>query len=187
MGHASSTIQIFSLDTKTVHLVPHFHVATQMQNLLAGEFVFSGNPITQLNHKPDNFPSLQNELRIVGFVYYNVIGPIFQKMMQFQMGRTLKKKGRKDLIPKVVPNYPPGCKRITISENYLETLAEQHVHVVRDNIVAVDGNKLTTATGETAEFDILVLATGYKVQEFLGPFEGKSCKETLFHLCTKMF
>jgi cation diffusion facilitator CzcD-associated flavoprotein CzcO len=117
--------------------------------------------------------SLQNELRIVGFVYYNVVGPIFQKFMSLQMSRTLKKRGRKDLVAKVVPTYPPGCKRITISENYLETLSEKHVHVIRDNIIAVDGNKLTTATGETQEFDVLVLATGYKVQEFLGPFDGK--------------
>lgn len=112
-------------------------------------------------------------MRIIGFVYYNIIGPIFQRLMQFQMGRTLKKRGRKDLISKVVPTYPPGCKRITISENYLETLSEQHVHVVRDNIVTVDGNKITTSTGESAEFDVLVLATGYKVQEFLGPFDGE--------------
>ena len=112
-------------------------------------------------------------MRIIGFVYYNIIGPIFQRLMQFQMGRTLKKRGRKDLISKVVPTYPPGCKRITISENYLENLSEQHVHVVRDNIVTVDGNKITTSTGESAEFDVLVLATGYKVQEFLGPFDGE--------------
>lgn len=89
------------------------------------------------------------------------------------MGHFLKKRGRKDLIPKVVPTYPPGCKRITISENYLQTLSEKHVHVDRDNIVAVDGNKLTTAAGDTQEFDVLVLATGYKVQEFLGPFDGR--------------
>jgi cation diffusion facilitator CzcD-associated flavoprotein CzcO len=108
-------------------------------------------------------------------VYYNVVGPIFQRFMQWQMGALLKKRGRKDLIPKVVPNYPPGCKRITISENYLETLSQDNVHVIRENIVEVDGNKLTTSTGETHEVDIVVLATGYKVQEFLGPFDGKAC------------
>ncbi|CAO3660351.1 unnamed protein product [Umbelopsis vinacea] len=132
--------------------------------------LFAVFPVFMWLHRCKIF--LQNEMRIIGFVYYNIIGPIFQRLMQFQMGRTLKKRGRKDLISKVVPTYPPGCKRITISENYLETLSEQHVHVVRDNIVTVDGNKITTSTGESAEFDVLVLATGYKVQEFLGPFDA---------------
>ncbi|KAH8552901.1 putative flavin-binding monooxygenase-like protein [Umbelopsis sp. PMI_123] len=132
--------------------------------------LFAWFPIIMWMHRCQIF--LQNELRIVGFVYYNVVGPIFQRFMQWQMGALLKKRGRKDLISKVVPNYPPGCKRITISENYLETLSQDNVHVIRENIVEVDGNKLTTSTGETHEVDIVVLATGYKVQEFLGPFDA---------------
>lgn len=107
-------------------------------------------------------------------MYYNVVGPIFKTFLSYHMGRVLKKRGRKDLIPKVIPKYSPGCKRITMSENYLETLAQDNVHVINEKIVQVDGNKLITSTGETHEVDVLVLATGYKVQEFLGHFDGKS-------------
>ncbi|KAI8575412.1 hypothetical protein K450DRAFT_284357 [Umbelopsis ramanniana AG] len=132
--------------------------------------LFTWFPIIMWLHRCSIY--VLNELRIVGFVYYNIVGPIFKTVLSYHMGQVLKKRGRKDLIPKVIPKYSPGCKRITMSENYLETLAQDNVHVINEKIVQVDGNKLITSTGETHEVDVLVLATGYKVQEFLGHFDA---------------
>lgn len=94
---------------------------------------------------------------------------LFEKLTAFR----LKRAGRPDLIPVLTPSFPPGCKRIAKSENYLEALAKPNVTVVPRAVKDAQGNVLIDSEGNAQQADVLVLATGFDVQGFLGNLESK--------------
>lgn len=84
------------------------------------------------------------------------------------MTQLLISKGRPDLISKLIPDITPGCKRIGISDDYLQALCQKNVTVNTSPIVNVQGQTITTADGSQTHVDVLCLATGFNVNGFLG-------------------
>ncbi|KAL2834565.1 hypothetical protein BJY01DRAFT_239142 [Aspergillus pseudoustus] len=78
----------------------------------------------------------------------------------------------------IVPNFPLGCKRRIFDPNYLESLHRSNVEVAPVGIESIDETGITSSDGERTEFDAIVLATGFDVQQFLVPMEiyGKKGK-----------
>lgn len=89
---------------------------------------------------------------------------MFEKLTAYR----LKKAGRPDLIPILTPKDAPGCKRIAKSENYLEALAKPNVTVVPSAVKETNGDIIIDTHGNKQQVDILVLATGFDVEGFLG-------------------
>ncbi|KAI8881608.1 alpha/beta hydrolase fold-3 domain protein [Backusella circina FSU 941] len=81
---------------------------------------------------------------------------------------TLKSKGREDLIPKLMPRFEVGCKRIGISDDYIPSLCSPNVSITNSPIKSIKGNTITTEDGEENGLDALILATGFDVTGFLG-------------------
>ena len=73
------------------------------------------------------------------------------------------------LREKLVPNYPMGCKRVLISNDYLPALARPNVEVVTDRIREVTDSGVVTEDGRAREVDAIVLGTGFQTNEFLAP------------------
>lgn len=96
-----------------------------------------------------------------------------RKKLEGEMRNRILKSGRPDLVDKLIPKYPPGCKRIVVTDDYLETLCKSNVVVETSPIESVKGNTITTKDGNQEEFDILCLATGFDVQGFLGHLQSK--------------
>ncbi|KEF50962.1 uncharacterized protein A1O9_12980 [Exophiala aquamarina CBS 119918] len=63
----------------------------------------------------------------------------------------------------MIPTWPPGCRRLTPGEGYLETLIQDHVGVIHGKIIRFTENRLVTATGEELNFDIIAYATGLAI------------------------
>ncbi|KAI9483616.1 MAG: flavin-containing monooxygenase FMO [Benjaminiella poitrasii] len=93
-----------------------------------------------------------------------LIHRLFEKLTAYR----LKKAGRPDLVPILTPNFPPGCKRVAKSENYLEALAKPNVTVIPRAVKETRENVIVDTEGNEQEVDILVLATGFDVHGFLG-------------------
>lgn len=93
------------------------------------------------------------------------------------MTKTLTSLNRKDLVEKLVPTYSVGCKRIAYSRIYLEGIARENVCVERSPISAVKSNSIVTEDGEEREIDVLVLATGFITQDYMGPLQSKLYKK----------
>ncbi|CAO3589258.1 unnamed protein product [Absidia cylindrospora] len=112
---------------------------------------------------------LGREMFYVNFRYFDsFVGKIARKFSTKEMEKRLISKGRPDLIKSLVPDYDFGCRRITPSEVYLESLTENNVSVERNAIKSVHGHTITTADGNEFECDVLILATGYDTTGFLG-------------------
>jgi cation diffusion facilitator CzcD-associated flavoprotein CzcO len=74
-----------------------------------------------------------------------------------------------ELRRKLVPDYPMGCKRVLISNDYLPALARPNVNVITDRIEEVTERGVRTADGVEREHDALILGTGFAAHEFLAP------------------
>jgi cyclohexanone monooxygenase len=69
------------------------------------------------------------------------------------------------LRAKVTPRWQIGCKRILMSNTYYPALAQTHVDVVTDGIVAVRPNAVVSTDGRVREVDAIVVATGFHVTD----------------------
>jgi 4-hydroxyacetophenone monooxygenase len=77
---------------------------------------------------------------------------------------------RPDLIAKLLPDYPPYVKRPTIgSGNFFEAIKRPNVEIVTDAIEKMTETGIVDATGRLHEFDVIIYATGFKVQDYLTP------------------
>jgi cation diffusion facilitator CzcD-associated flavoprotein CzcO len=86
----------------------------------------------------------------------------FERRVVADAKGAILKTGRKDLIEKLKPTSPLGCKRGSFSADYYQTVARPNVSIVSEEIVSVNGNEIISKNGTKAEFDLLVLGTGFK-------------------------
>lgn len=82
----------------------------------------------------------------------------------------------------LTPDYPVGCKRRIFDTGYLASLNNDNVDLTTDRIDHFTEDSIVTKSGHQHQVEIICLATGYKVQEYLQPMEiigrdGKSLQE----------
>ncbi len=76
-----------------------------------------------------------------------------------------------DLMPKVLPEYPPFGKRMLLDNGWFRTLARDHVHHVEGAVTRVLPHAIVTSDGATHEADVLIWATGFDVVNLLAPMK----------------
>ncbi|MBU3705309.1 MAG: NAD(P)/FAD-dependent oxidoreductase, partial [Mycobacterium sp.] len=74
-----------------------------------------------------------------------------------------------DLAAKVIPDYPATGKR-TLQDNgsWLRTLRRDNVELVRCGIDRIEADAVVASDGTRYPADVLVYATGFRVNDFLG-------------------
>ena len=73
---------------------------------------------------------------------------------------------RPDLVPHVVPTYPPGAKRLLRDNGvWAGALTRDNVTLVTDEIREITPTGIVTADGSTREVDAIVVATGFHTTE----------------------
>lgn len=71
----------------------------------------------------------------------------------------------------LTPDYPVGCKRLLISDDYFQALVRPHVELVTDPIERIEPRGVVTRDGARREVDAIVFATGFDTTSFLAPLE----------------
>ena len=69
------------------------------------------------------------------------------------------------------PDHRAACKRLVVSPDFYEAIQRDGAHLVTEKIVRVEPDGVRTADGELHRLDVLVLATGFRVDRFLRPIE----------------
>jgi 4-hydroxyacetophenone monooxygenase len=75
--------------------------------------------------------------------------------------------GREDLLPKVLPDYPPFGKRILLDNGWYATLRRDNVELVTEAVTEVTPKGLVTESGDEFPFDVVIWATGFEAAKFL--------------------
>ncbi len=76
-----------------------------------------------------------------------------------------------ELKEQLRPNYRAACKRLVISPNFYEAIQRPNALLVTDPIERIEPAGVRTRDGRLHELDVLVMATGFKVDRFLRPIE----------------
>jgi len=75
------------------------------------------------------------------------------------------------LKAKLTPDYPIGCKRILVSDDYYQTLMQPNVELVTEAVAEVTPTGVKTADGAEHACDVLVYGTGFITTDFVSPVE----------------
>lgn len=65
------------------------------------------------------------------------------------------------LLQKILPDYAPGCKRLTPAPGYLESLKDPKVNYITERIVRATASGLVTADGKEHPVEAIIAATGF--------------------------
>lgn len=81
-----------------------------------------------------------------------------------------------DLRRRLTPDYPVGCKRILIADDFYPVFERPNVELVTDPIDHVTADGIVTADGRTRPVDAIIFATGFEATRFLAPLriEGRN-------------
>jgi cation diffusion facilitator CzcD-associated flavoprotein CzcO len=71
-----------------------------------------------------------------------------------------------ELRKKLTPKYKPGCKRILISDNFYQAVADPKTEVITDGIQRVTRDGIITVDGAERKVDAIVCATGFHVTDW---------------------
>lgn len=77
---------------------------------------------------------------------------------------------RPDLLPVVMPDYPPLAKRMLLDNGaWANALRRDNVELITDPIVSITEHGIVSGDGTEREVDVIVYATGFRASEFLAP------------------
>jgi len=69
------------------------------------------------------------------------------------------------------PDYQAACKRLVVSGAFYEAIQQPNAELVTEAIECIEPEGIRTADGVLHELDVLVLATGFRVDRFVRPME----------------
>jgi cation diffusion facilitator CzcD-associated flavoprotein CzcO len=109
----------------------------------------------------------QYEGRAVGFTR-------IKAMMDVAVGWPFKALLRRQvpdarLRDKLTPDYPIGCKRILLSNDYLATMTRANVELVTQGIWRITPEGIATEDGQHHQVDAIIYGTGFAATSFLAP------------------
>ena len=121
-------------------------------------------------------PLAQSLLRKGLFAYFELghgglrRGSVMNRVAQWLCERNLRQSVTDERLRKVLlPDYPAGCKRILISNDYYRAVQQPHVSVLTSPIAEVCPDGLRTEDGVLHEADVIIYGTGFAASDLLAP------------------
>jgi cation diffusion facilitator CzcD-associated flavoprotein CzcO len=111
-------------------------------------------------------------------IYWRLEARFFLMRKDSRMGRWAQKKFAEGLRPLVsdrvteavlIPDYPIGCKRILISNDWYPAITKASVRSVTSPVARIERDAVVTADGERHTVDTMIFGTGFEATRFLGP------------------
>ncbi len=111
---------------------------------------------------------LRFELFTLILTRLRVLARPFERSYEHQLRKEI---GDSDLRERLLPDYPLGCKRVLISNDWLATLARDDVEVVTDPIRELTHDGVIAADGTEHPADVVIFGTGFATNDFLAPMK----------------
>ena len=78
---------------------------------------------------------------------------------------------RQDLLPDVLPDYPPFGKRMLLDNGWYKALRRPNVRLVTDGAARIEDDTVISTSGERFPVDVLIVATGFDAVNMLASFK----------------
>ncbi|WP_193199868.1 flavin-containing monooxygenase [Nostoc sp. MG11] len=193
--HSAQWNHQYNLSDKTVAVIGTGASAIQFIPLIAKEvkklFIFQSSANWILNKQDYKFNQFQHwifktfpftvnlyrlwiyltlEFLLVNGVLQKdgILGKIFTAYLSHQRHQKVKKAALQSVLE---PNFPVGCKRVLLSNDYYETLQQPNVEVITNRIKAISTNSVLTQDDQEYPIDTLIFATGFHATNFLSPIK----------------
>ena len=75
------------------------------------------------------------------------------------------------LAKDLTPDYPLGCKRILLADDFYPAMQRENVRLITDTINKIDKSAIITESGERHAVDCIITATGFKSHHFLSDID----------------
>lgn len=128
----------------------------------------------------EKIPLLHDLDRARIFWWFEFLGSALQRKATFNKpaafifrtaAKLLMKAQVKDpeLRRKLTPDYPVGCKRVLLSNEWLPALASKNVELVTDGVREITPTGIVANDGTHREVDAIIYGTGFEATGFLAP------------------
>lgn len=134
---------------------------------------YSDEERARFRNNPEELEELIDELRSKTLKGYaaaviDVDSPELAVIEQLCMDHlaTVRDPGLRELL---TPDYRVACKRLVISGTFYNAIQQPNANLVVSAIERIEPEGVRTADGKLHELDVLVLATGFRVDRFIRP------------------
>jgi cation diffusion facilitator CzcD-associated flavoprotein CzcO len=134
---------------------------------------FSEEDRAEFHHDPERLTGLHERLSELfgGFsaAVIDASSPLMANIEQLCLDNLEQNVHDPELRERLRPDYRAACKRLIVSPNFYEAIQRPNAELVTDAIECVEPGGVRTKDGRVRELDVLVLATGFRVDSFLRP------------------
>ena len=175
VGTGSSAIQIVAaLIDQVAHLSLFQRTAQWIMPM--GNPAYSAADKTQFRAHPEAIEEIRAEVaRMFTDGFANHLADVSSPQLQAIHGAcvaNLESSVRDSALrEKLRPTYRAACKRLIMSENFYDAIQRPNASLVTERIAQIEPAGVRTRDGELHALDVLVLATGFRVDRFLRPIE----------------
>lgn len=185
IGNGSSAVQIIpQLQPKASHLFEYIRTPTYIVPEFLPEFAPDGTNFMYTDEHKAQLARNPTELRDLRRKMEHSFNCFFRLFLQhspqqawaretFTQMMKDKLNGDEELISKLVPHWPVGCRRITPGHGYLEALQQDNTTARFDPIQRISEKGIVLLKDGSEyedELDILICATGFDLS-FIPPWE----------------
>ena len=103
-----------------------------------------------------------NEAQVVGMMYNDNILKLGEVIGKRHINKYIKDP---ELRRKLTPTFKLGCKRVLLSNNYYQALAQPNLEVITDGIQKFTKDSVVTNDGKSRKIDAVILGTGFHVAD----------------------
>jgi cation diffusion facilitator CzcD-associated flavoprotein CzcO len=129
-------------------------------------WAFKNLPLVALLHRLWIF--LSCEFRIIAFWKMGLAHHIYHWWLLKKMRQQVPEEKREVLIP----DYPPGCKRVLLSSDFLQIVQRPNFSIVSAPITGIDADAIVTDS-KRYPVDVIIYGTGFEATNLLGTFPVK--------------
>jgi cation diffusion facilitator CzcD-associated flavoprotein CzcO len=108
----------------------------------------------------------QHEVRVMGLTWLQPLTFWLGAICRRHLERNIQDPG---LRARLTPDYPIGCKRVLLSNDFYPALNRSNVALVTDAVKEVKEDCILTSKMAAYPVDAILLGTGFQASEFLAP------------------
>ena len=175
VGTGSSAIQIVSALVDEVAELTLFQRTPQWV-AHADNPAYSDEQKAEFRRRPEAMQELRAQVsRAFTEGFANVLidaeSPVLQAIHQSCEANLENNVADPALRERLRPTYRAACKRLVLSGNFYDAIQRRNAKLVTEPIERIEASGVRTRDGRLHELDVLVLATGFRVDRFVRPMQ----------------